>query len=478
MRSAGCPSPRNRRRQALRWGRAACAAIALLVPPLARGAPIVSDEALVDMVSRPGGAGFGVLVSSERSPYRGEGYRRDLLPVYLYEGERVFLRTDRLGLKFTPGDGQELDVYLRRRFEGFPLEQTPPALQGLPIRHGGGDLGLTWRLRAGTARLHAGAAQNVGNESRGQQVSIGAYADWQLGPVTLRPSATVTWRSARLNGFYFGVPPEQGTPERAAYEPGAGVDVFAGLYASVPLTQGWRLFAGAGATRYAATVRASPIVEPGTHPGVMLGAAYYLDAKTVRQQVDESPTIVRVSYGQAAVDRCNIVLITTLQCTTINTATRTEIAGIAVGKTLVQSLNDWPLDVAGFVGLVYHHDRPYQSDGAELHLFLKAVYRGFPWSDRVLTRAGFGWGISIADPVPYAEVAEQASRGRLTSHVLNYVEPSIDVSLGDLIGRPTWKQTFVGLSVTHRSGMFGTSRMLGNVNGGSNYITLYVEHSI
>lgn len=69
-----------------------------------------------------------------------------------------------------------------------------------------------------------------------------------------------------------------------------------------------------------------------------------------------------------------------------------------------------------------------------------AYYRGFPWSDRVLTRFGYGWDLSIADPVPYAEV------------------------------------TFVGLSITHRSGMFGNSRLLGRVNGGSSYVTLYVEH--
>jgi outer membrane protein len=73
-------------------------------------------------------------------------------------------------------------------------------------------------------------------------------------------------------------------------------------------------------------------------------------------------------------------------------------------------------------------------------------------------------------------VAEQTARGRLTSRVLNYNEPSIDISLGDVIGKREWKQTFVGLSITHRSGMFGNSRLLGRVNGGSNYITFYLEH--
>jgi outer membrane protein len=459
-----------------RWCIAA-ALVGQLTPPSAAAAEVANDEALVDMLARAGGAGLGVLVSSERSPYRGAGERHDLLPVYLYEGERVFVRTDRAGLKFAPADDQALELYLRRRFDGFPLDDTPPALQGLQRHLGGLDFGLAWRARAGAIQLHASASQSVGSEPRGHEFDIGAYTDWPLGRMTLRPALTLTWRSSRANDFYYGVPADRATPERPEYHPGAGVDLFAGLYASYQLSAGWRLFAGAGVTRRAATVQDSPIVEPGAQAGAVVGATYSIEAQTVRTQLIESPLIVRLLYGRAAIDRCNIVLIATLQCTTINTSTPTEVAGVAIGKTLVHDLNEWPFDLTGFVGLNHHHDRPYQRDGGELNLFLKGVFRGFPWSDRVLTRAGFGWGLSISDPVPYAEVAEQASRGRLTSRALNYVEPSIDVSIGDLVGRSAWKQTFFGLSVTHRSGIFGTSRLLGNVNGGSNYVTVYLEHA-
>lgn len=225
-------------------------------------------------------------------------------------------------------------------------------------------------------------------------------------------------------------------------------------------------------------MRASPLVDHGTQPGVVFGATYNLQAEQVRAQAAASPTLVRVLVGRAAEDRCNMVLILSLRCTAINTATPTEIAGLTIGKTLIEGLNGWPLDVAGYIGFVYHRDRPFQRNGGEVNLFIKGYYRGFPWSGRVLTRAGFGWGITVADPVPYAEVAEQASRGRRTSRLLNYNEPSIDVSLGDLLGRPAWKQAFVGLSVTHRSGIYGNSRLLGKVDGGSNYLTLYLEMAL
>ena len=49
------------------------------------------------------------------------------------------------------------------------------------------------------------------------------------------------------------------------------------------------------------------------------------------------------------------------------------------------------------------------------------------------------------------------------------------MNVGDVFGAKSLKDTFVGFGVSHRSGIFGASRLLGNVSGGSNYIYGYVE---
>jgi MipA family protein len=108
-----------------------------------------------------------------------------------------------------------------------------------------------------------------------------------------------------------------------------------------------------------------------------------------------------------------------------------------------------------------------------MDIFMKALYYGFPWSDRVKTRLGVGVGLSAAQRVPYTEVTSQ--NGKTTSRLLNYLDPTIDISVGDLLGVRSLKETFVGFGVSHRSGIFGASRLLGNVSGGSNYIYTYVE---
>ena len=51
----------------------------------------------------------------------------------------------------------------------------------------------------------------------------------------------------------------------------------------------------------------------------------------------------------------------------------------------------------------------------------------------------------------------------------------MDINVGDLFNSRSLRNTYVGAGVSHRSGIFGSSQLLGNVSGGSNYIYGYVE---
>ena len=52
------------------------------------------------------------------------------------------------------------------------------------------------------------------------------------------------------------------------------------------------------------------------------------------------------------------------------------------------------------------------------------------------------------------------------------------MSVGDIIGVKALHDTYFGFGASHRSGIFGNSQLLGNVNGGSNYIYTYIESQI
>ena len=144
-------------------------------------------------------------------------------------------------------------------------------------------------------------------------------------------------------------------------------------------------------------------------------------------------------------------------------------------RPFIERMHGWPIDIVGYTGTIYHDENGLQANSWELHTDMKAFFYGFPWSDWVRTRIGFGFGLSYAFRVPYVEERDQAQRGRNTSKLLVYLDPTIDVSLGDLIGKRKLRDTYLGVGVSHRSGIFGSSQLLGNVNGGSNYLYAYVE---
>jgi outer membrane protein len=185
------------------------------------------------------------------------------------------------------------------------------------------------------------------------------------------------------------------------------------------------------------------------------------------------PLIIKLLYGKST--DCNLMPIMGLSCTSTATVDQTRVYGIEIGRPFVQRLNGWPLDFVGYLGLLRHDERGLQPDSWQFNAYVKGYWYGFPWDDRVRTRVGFGTGLSYAQRIPYVEARDQAKRRRGTSRLLNYLDPSIDVSIGDLLGKPSLRKAYFGFGVTHRSGVFGSSQLFGNVNGGSNYIYTYVE---
>ena len=294
--------------------------------------------------------------------------------------------------------------------------------------------------------------------------------------MTLRPGVTLALRDAKLNNYYYGVLPGEATASRPAYAAGAGINTTLGLYGAYDVSQNWRLLAGVSATVLSATVKNSPIVQRQVLPGIYVGAAYDFGGHKREWAQADSPTYFKLLYGKSTENSCHLARIITAQCLSTANANSTSITGIQVGKPLMQGFNGWPIEIAGYLGLTHHNENGLQANGAQLDAFMKATYTGFPWRNHVKTRLGLGIGLSAAQRVPYTEVNSQGAK--TTSRLLQHLDPTIDISLGDLIGSHALKETYLGFGVSHRSGIFGASRLFGNVNGGSNYIYTYLETAL
>lgn len=418
------------------------------------------------------GAGLGVSTRSETSPYRGGGTRNDFLPIYAYEGKRLFIEAYRLGLKVDETADSRFDVFVGYRFEGYPYDRIPASLAGMAARNTGVDLGLSYRYRQPWGTLFGEVLHDAANGSGGSELRGGYRYEWTLGALRLQPQLAFSARSARLNNYYYGVRASEATATRAAYEPGSGVNAELGLSAAYPLSERWRIFGGVFARRWASGVRASPIAEDRTQLAAQLGVAYDFSPEHVAWP-DSRPLIVKVVHGKAT--DCDVAQVMLLRCISTATVDRTRITGIEVGRPFIERLNGWPLDFVGYVGALHHEERGLQENSWQLNAYVKGYFYGFPWGERVRTRLGFGAGVSYAERVPYVEMRDQTARGRNSSRLLSYLDPSIDVSVGDLIGVHSMREAYFGLGVSHRSGVFGSSRLFGNVNGGSNYIYSYLE---
>ena len=90
-------------------------------------------------------------------------------------------------------------------------------------------------------------------------------------------------------------------------------------------------------------------------------------------------------------------------------------------------------------------------------------------------RIGVAEGLSYVSDVTYIEGSELAEKGYRPSKLLNYLDFSFDVNLGDVFNYAPMQNAWLGYSIHHRSGIFETSSAFGRIKGGSNYNSVYLQ---
>ena len=115
----------------------------------------------------------------------------------------------------------------------------------------------------------------------------------------------------------------------------------------------------------------------------------------------------------------------------------------------------------------------YNDDIYEFTLYLKLYYNLDFWDNRV--RIGFGEGGSyVTDYLPPEVIEERTEEpdDPKYSRYLNYLDISLDIDIGRLFGIEALRDTYLGYTLKHRSGIFG---LINGVSGGSNYNTFSIE---
>ncbi len=412
-------------------------------------------------------------------PYVGEDTENDFLPLITYSGEHFFIDGTRTGFHLYNSENWLIGTYAAYRFGGFN-EEDSKELDGMDRDDGiDGRFAITRKTNFGNFTLDAGT--DISDKSEGWDAQLRWGKRFASGDFLYRPWIGLTYEDQNLANYYYGVKSSEATAERPAYETNSAQEWSYGIDTSYRLAQHQYVGLNLQYSQLDTTKLDSPIVDENGVFHVFLNYRYEFNDYRADPEVSGSlfKDLTKGEwYWRAAAGRATDTGFNNLmrfQDMFDPEERDTGLASVFLGKKVTDEFLGLPLE--GYVtgGFVRRFERGEQDDFNEYVLGFKVYYSNFPWSDRIKTRVGMAEGISYADGIPIVERENVERKNRSGSHFLNYLDWSWDVSIGDLFNKPSLTECYFGWSVHHRSGIFGSSDFFGNVDGGGNVNTLYLQ---
>ncbi|WP_008295302.1 MipA/OmpV family protein [Congregibacter litoralis] len=432
---------------------------------------------------------FGFAYILEDVIYAGEeASGTDLVPLFTYSGKHLFLDSTDFGWHAVDTSAWQLDLFASYYIQGYndhsffyetgAVRPNDDALKGM-VRKNTVEAGLELTRKTDFGRFSLQLRQDAhgvhhGGEVRARWAKVFRGNRWQL-----EPWAEYNTLAAGKADYYYGVREDEVTDTRPAYtlEDGSiwGVGV-AGRYAVGRHHQFNLNLAYRG---YGGDIGASPIVARDRGSSLQFGYRYEFGGEKLPLGDEDFNFVtnnarrsaVRAAYGCSTEVKFVEILQGDIGCSDLDT----ELASVFVSRQLTERMVTLPIEGWLQLGLGRRFENNLQDDFWEGVFAFKALFRQFPWSDSVETRVGFSNGVSYTGRVPALEQEKAARKNRRESHLLHYLEFSLDVSVGDLLRVDSMRNLFAGFYVHHRSGIFASSNYYKNVDGGSNANMLYLE---
>ena len=400
---------------------------------------------------------------------------KDLIPLYLYEGKYVFVHGTAGGIHVVKRDVFELNLYARYRFQKLDPDRNA-YYEGLEERDQTVDAGLQLGVKQSWGEVKLNWVTDALNKHDGQEIQLSYRYRFEAGPWSISPFVSWSWQDDNLTNYYFGVSEAEARPDRPAYLPGESKWASFGLNTSWQITDRIVFFGNVAFGGTDSEVINSPLVaETGFSSGFIGGTYSFGNAKKpdyIMEDERKGEWSWRVNYGYQA--DANIVSEIDQGDFSKSSVADTNIAGFTLGKLLTAGPR---ADYVGKVALFRHLEEDEGNGNFNSYAaYVMARGKGYsPWSKQEVFRWGFGFGVSYAETVPVAEQRKQAEKGGNTSRFLNYLEMTLDFPLHRISKARSLQPCYVGISVVHRSGIFGTSDILGDVAGGADWITAHLE---
>jgi len=432
-----------------------------------------------------GTTGLGAGFRFGNNPYITSGESEevpvDLVPLYLYEGKYLFAHGTSGGIYFFKNDNFAIGALARFRFQKLD-PGTDSIFDGLERREQSVDAGFAAVLKGRLGELNLEMVTDTLDRHNGQEIELTYRYTFTRGAWNFSPFIGWGWQSDNLANYYFGVSEAEATPDRPAYVVGETQFLTLGLNTSWQLSDRILLFGNIGSGGLGKEVENSPIVDKANFNAAFIGGTYVF-GNALKPTAGEDRVTEwswRVNYGYQADG--NIVSEIDQGDFSKSTLVDTNIGGITFSRLLTDGKR---VDYLGKIAFMRHFEEGVTSDDGlftsdrdfwSYNAYIMAMGKGYsPWSGDEVFRWGFGFGMSYAEQVPLAEQSKQAAKGNNTSRFLNYLEMQVDFPLRKLFKAKALRNCYAGVTIVHRSGIFGTSDILGDVSGGADWLTAHFE---
>lgn len=396
--------------------------------------------------------GVGIGIRSASMPFKTNGNTvNDVVPLLFYQGDNVYLEGASGGIHFYQSDTFSLGFTAGLRFFDIP-RYAQNTIQGSQIDVGGR---VTWHyspkldfsldlMSDNDGRIYSNLTTDYRIDGEGWDVSL---------------YATLRAKSARFNDTYYGLQME---------DIGSAIDTQFGVKGRTQIYRNLYAVGHLGATVFDHDTYSSQVIDSHTQFEGYLGFAMFGSSPA-----NSAPQLPEGSYFRLAsgiATQSGPTEIIRLKNDT--DPDRNQLTSVFYGHPLAGSVFGWPLDFYLTPGYVYHHSSDVQGSFDEYVLAIKAYYT-FDWSVR--TRLGFAEGISYSTKISHIEAKNMEEKGYQPSKLMNYLDFSLDVNVGDIFSNAKLDNLWVGYSLHHRSGIFTTSSAFGRIKGGSDYNSLYLQ---
>jgi outer membrane protein len=399
--------------------------------------------------------GLGVLMRNAEIPFDTEADNvTSFVPMMFYQGETFFIRGIEGGAHLYQNNDWQFNALARYRFFDIPAEYQN-AVQGDTL-----DLGFQARK----------------SFSKDTFFDIEVFSDLEGNPFAnfsqswyfqhdswaFMPKVSARYKSASFNSHYYAL------AELTDQTIGAGIELNAGIETRYHVASNFYLLASVNGTFLDKNAYDSQAINQRWQTEAYLGFAFFNDISKPKKTSLKNHGYLRVAHGWATPSNMGDIF----GGDTVKDEYNNQLTSIFYGLPLTDELFSLPIDIFLTPGFVWHASSEVQDSEQEVVLAIKAYYT-IPWPVR--WRIGVAEGLSYVSDVTYIEGTEMEEKGYRPSELMNFIDISFDINLGDVLNVNALNETWLGYSLHHRSSIFEKASQFGRIKGGSNYNTVYVQ---